>query len=411
MTANPAIPSDSVPSPHKRRRKVALRVALAIVIAIGAFLVWKVFFATPRVPEGIVQLSGRIEGDDSAVASKASGRVLEVHAREGDIVNAGEVIAVLSDDQIRAREDQARAALAQAEAKAKAARDQIAILEAQLGQNQLQTEQSKIDAEGLVRQADANLAAAEADLSQQEAAYKIAEFDKEAYAKLAKSGTVSERQGLQSAAAADQQAAAVNAAKRRVTALEGALTAAKASLSNPGIREAQAAMVRGQIIRQNAEIAGANADIGQARAQLAEAEANRQDLIIKAPFTGTVITRTAEPGEVLVAGTPVITLLNLRKVYLRGFIPEGQIGKVKAGQPARVYLDSDPRQPIDAYVSRIDPQATFTPENTYFREDRVKQVVGVKLQLKGGMGFAKPGMPADGEVLVEGDRWPEGKRK
>src|SRR6185312_1468010 len=162
---------------------------------------------------------------------------------------------------------------------------------------------------------------------------------------------------------------------------------------------------------QNAEIAGANADIGQARAQLAEAEANRQDLIIKAPFTGTVITRTAEPGEVLVAGTPVITLLNLRKVYLRGFIPEGQIGKVKAGQPARVYLDSDPRQPIDAYVSRIAPQATFTPENTYFREDRVKQVVGVKLQLKGGMGFAKPGMPADGEVLVEGDRWPEGKRK
>ena len=53
-------------------------------------------------------------------------------------------------------------------------------------------------------------------------------------------------------------------------------------------------------------------------------------------------------------------------------------------------------------VSRIDPQATFTPENTYFREDRVKQVVGVKLQLKGAFGFAKPGMPAEGEILVSG---------
>ena len=53
---------------------------------------------------------------------------------------------------------------------------------------------------------------------------------------------------------------------------------------------------------------------------------------------------------------------------------------------------------------RVDPQASFTPENTYFREDRVKQVVGVKLRLRGAVGFAKPGMPADGEILVEGER-------
>jgi HlyD family secretion protein len=98
-------------------------------------------------------------------------------------------------------------------------------------------------------------------------------------------------------------------------------------------------------------------------------------------------------------------------VYLRGFVPEGQIGKIKAGQAAHVYLDSNPTQPIDAYVSRIDPQATFTPENTYFRDDRVKQVVGVKLELKAALGYAKPGMPADGEILVAGDRWPEEKRK
>jgi HlyD family secretion protein len=96
---------------------------------------------------------------------------------------------------------------------------------------------------------------------------------------------------------------------------------------------------------------------------------------------------------------------------LRGFVPEGQIGKIKVGQPAHVYLDSNPQQAIDAYVARIDPEATFTPENTYFREDRVKQVVGLKLQLKGAVGFAKPGMPADGEVLVTGDRWPENGSK
>ncbi|MES1260319.1 MAG: HlyD family secretion protein, partial [Acidobacteriota bacterium] len=124
-----------------------------------------------------------------------------------------------------------------------------------------------------------------------------------------------------------------------------------------------------------------------------------------------VATRTAEPGEVVQAGTAIVTLLDLRRVYLRGFIPEGQIGKVKLGQRARVYLDSDPNRAVNALVSRIDPAATFTPENTYFRDDRVKQVVGVKLQIEGAVGFAKPGMPADAEVLVAGDVWPEGTHK
>jgi HlyD family secretion protein len=90
-------------------------------------------------------------------------------------------------------------------------------------------------------------------------------------------------------------------------------------------------------------------------------------------------------------------------------VPEGEVGKIKIGQPARIYLDSDPAKPVNAQVQRIDPQATFTPENTYFRDDRVKQVVGVKLQVKGAIGFAKPGMPSDGEILVEGTVWPAGR--
>ena len=109
------------------------------------------------------------------------------------------------------------------------------------------------------------------------------------------------------------------------------------------------------------------------------------------------------------AGTPIVTLLDLSKVYLRGFVPEGQIGKVRVGQPARVYLDSDPGQAARGLVLRIDPQATFTPENTYFRDDRVKQVVGVKLQLKSprirqarhACGWRNPG---------SGRQWPAGAR-
>jgi HlyD family secretion protein len=210
-----------------------------------------------------------------------------------------------------------------------------------------------------------------------------------------------------SVATADQQEAAVAGAKRRVEAARAALTTAKASLSNPGIRQSQVAAVRQQLIQQQAEIANSVASAEQARFQLAEADANRQDLTVVAPFAGTVVTRAAEPGEVIQAGTPIVTLLDLAKVYLRGFVPDGEIGRVKIGQAAHVYLDSNITQALDAYVSRIDPQATFTPENTYFRDDRVRQVVGVKLQLKGGFGYAKPGMPSEGEVLVSGDTWPK----
>jgi HlyD family secretion protein len=382
---------------------------ILLVLGIAAFFIWRGYFANPKVPDNIVVLSGRIEGDDSAVAPKTTGRILEIKVREGDTVKAGDTIAVLDDAQLTSREEAARAAVTGAEARTKSASDQIAVLDQQLQQNELSTEQAKVDAGGRVRQAESDVAAAESDLAQQEASLRIAQFDNEAYKKLAKTGAASERQATQASSTADQQTAAVAAARRRLDAARGGLTTAQANLSNPGIRSFQAAAVRSQINQQKAEIANAAAAAQQAQAQLREAEENRKDLIVAAPFDGTILTRAAEPGEVVTAGTAIVTLLDLSKVYLRGFIPEGEIGKVKLDQPAHVYLDSAPDKPIDAYVQRIDPQATFTPENTYFRDDRVKQVVGVKLQLKGAVGFAKPGMPSDGEILVKGDVWPAGK--
>ena len=386
-------------------KKVAPLLAVGAVAIVG-LVVWRLFFA-PSTPSTIVELTGRVEGDDSAVAAKVAGRILEIRVREGDDMKAGDVIAVLDDRQVQSRHDQAQAALTAAEAGTASARAQVAILEEQLKQTQLAFGQSENDSQGRVAQAEADLTAAEADRARQEASLKLALFDKDAYTHLVTTGAVSERQGRLSVATADQQEAAVAGAKRRVEAARGAVTTAKASLSNPGIRQSQVAAVRQQLIQQQAEIANSVASAEQARFQLAEADANRQDLTVVAPFAGTVITRAAEPGEVIQAGTPIVTLLDLAKVYLRGFVPEGDIGRVKVGQVAHVYLDSNITQALDAYVSRIDPQATFTPENTYFRDDRVRQVVGVKLQLKGGFGYAKPGMPSEGEVLVSGDTWPK----
>jgi HlyD family secretion protein len=401
------------PKPQRRSRfRQWLPGLIFLVVLAGAgFLFWRIFLASSGPPQNVITLSGRIEGDVSTVAAKFSGRILEVRVREGDTVNAGDVIAILDDEQIRARESQAQASVSDAEAKVEAARAQIAVLQEQVRQSELLTEQARTDAQGRVRQAESEVVAAEAELAKQEAAYRIAAFDRDAYTRLAATGAVSERKGKEASSTAEQQTAAVTAASKKVDSARGALLVAKANLTNPSIRASQAGANRKQIAAQQKEVASANAKLEQARAQLSEAEANRKDLNITAPFAGTIATRTAEPGEVVAAGTAIVTMLDLGKVYLRGFVPEGDIGRVKIDQPARIYLDSNPNQPLEATVSRIDPEATFTPENTYFRDERVKQVVGVKLQLKASTGFAKPGMPADGEILVQGNEWPSRARQ
>src|SRR5262249_38249997 len=196
---------------------------------------------------------------------------------------------------------------------------------------------------------------------------------------LAEQGDAPAREGEQARAAAEAHKAVVEAAQKQVEAARGASLAAKANLDNPAIRAARAAAIEWQIRQAQADIHSAEAEAGRARPQLQEALANRNDLPIAAPFDGTVATRSAEPGEVVSPGTPIMTIVNLTQVYLRAFIPEGAIGRVRAGQTARVYLDSNPKQPLEAVVARIDPQASFTPENTYYRHARANQVVGVNL--------------------------------
>jgi len=389
-------------SASRRRRAIVI----LLIVAVAGFAAWRLVLARSAVSPGVLAVSGRIEGDDSAVAAKTSGRIREITVREGDQVEAGQVIAVLDDEQIRARETQAEAAVRQAEARVRLAQHQITVLNESMRQSEIGVDQARGDAQGKVSEAEGRLAAAEAQLAQAEASYTQAKWDREAFARLFQRELIAEQEARRAQSTEEAQAAVVSAARRQVEAARGALMAAKANLSNPAIRASQVAAVQGQILQAQADIAAAQAEAERAQAMLQEARANRQDLRIVAPFAGTVATRTAEPGEVVMAGTPVITLLNLSEVYLRAFVPEGQIGRVSINQPARVFLDSSPTKPVDAYVLRVDPQASFTPENTYFREDRVKQVVGVKLRLRGAVGFAKPGMPADGEILVEGSEWP-----
>jgi len=378
-------------------RRIAALVVAAAIIGAG---VWYFILRTPATDPNVIKLSGRIEGDDAAVSAKVSGRIREISVREGDQVKAGQLIAVIDDEQVKAREEQERFLVQQAEARVASVRQQIAVLAAQLESSNTGVDQARIDAQGRVSQADADVAHAEAQLAKEEAALKQARYDQERYMKLASDGDVPERTGYQAQSTAETHIAAVQAARKQVEAARAAKMIAQANLSNVAMRSSNSIAIRQQMIQAEADVTAAEAEAQKARARLKEAEADRNDLQIVAPIDGTVATRSAEPGEVISAGTPVVTLVDLSTVYLRGFIPEGDIGRVRAGQLGRVYLDSAPDKAIEAIVTRIDPEASFTPENTYFRDDRVKQVVGIKLQLKGATGLAKPGMPADGEVVV-----------
>lgn len=392
---------------RKKLSRAAFIIAILVIAIAAGFFIWWFLIRQPPIPRSIIVLSGRIEGDDSTVATKVSGRIREIRVREGDIVKAGDVIALLDEEQAAARVEQARSASQEAETRVTRSQQQIAIFQEQLKQANITVDQSRQDAEGRVRQSEAQVATAEANLSQAQAAYEQARFDVERFTRLAGTGDVSDRQREQAKTAAESQAAVVESMKKQVAAARGALTAARANLKNPSIRSSQAAAIQKQINQAQTDVAAAQADADRARAQAKETEANRSDLTVVAPFDGTIATRVAEPGEVVSPGTAIVTMIDLSRIYLRGFVPEGDIGRVKLDQVARVYLDSNPKVAIDAVVSRIDPEASFTPENTYFRDERVKQVVGVKLRIKNPNGSAKPGMPADGEILVEGSIWPK----
>src|SRR5438876_8568258 len=110
-----------------------------VLVALLGIAIWYFFLRQPAVPANLIEVSGRIETDDSSVAAKTSGRIKQVMVREGDAVAAGQTIAVMDDDQVRAREDQAQAVVTQTETRKTRSEEQIAVLQEQLNQSQIGT--------------------------------------------------------------------------------------------------------------------------------------------------------------------------------------------------------------------------------------------------------------------------------
>jgi HlyD family secretion protein len=411
LTPDPSQTEPIIKQP-KEKRSPPLRPLLLIgLVLAGGVGFW--FWQQRQTPSSsVLRLSGRIEGYETDIGAKVPGRIASVAVREGDLVKKGQVLVQLDDDELQA---QLRAAIAQvsvSQQQAAQARGQINILESQIEEAQLNFSQSQGDAQGRIAQAQSQVAAAQAQLDQAKSQVQQAEVDldlarkeRDRFSNLLKVGAVSQ-QRLDQADSAYQKAVAVlktqrsgvQTAQKQVQAFQGAFVQAKTNRFNPGIRSSRIDTLRKQVIAAQSQWKAAQEQVKSAQANRQQVQTRIADLAVKSPIAGVVLNRTVEPGAVVASSKTLLTVINPETIYLRGFIPEGQIGSIRIGQGASVFLDSAPKKPLKAHVIAIDTAASFTPENIYFKDDRVRQVFGVKLGIDRPGGLAKPGMPADAEI-------------
>jgi len=357
-------------------RKTLLIVALVlIVVAAGIYTVQR-FVVSHGLPDGLIQANGRIEGDHITIASKFAGRVQELLAREGDTVHAGQALVRLDDVQIRTRVEQARRGFEAFESQVQTAHTSLAVL--------------NLEVPLAIETADAGISSARAAVDQARAVENEARRDVERMRPLIAEQAVSRQQ-------VDQAEARWNVAKSEITTARSRLTQAVKEL-------AQAELGWKRIRTKENEVVTWERQRDQAEAALAEAESILADLTIVAPTSGTITTRMVDTGEVVVAGAPLLELMDLDRLYLKVYIPEIEIGKVRLDLPARIYTDAFPDQPFDATVGYIASKAEFTPKEVQTRDERVKLIYAVKLYLAANPDHRlTPGLPADAII-----RWHEG---
>jgi HlyD family secretion protein len=325
-------------------KKIFIIIAVIAIAAVAALIISRRGSAV----KGEINISGTIEATSVELSFKVGGRLSKRLVDEGMPVAAGQSVAVLEDDELKqernarsADEKASQAGLADLEAGSR--REEIAQAEAVLSR----------------LRADADRLATDADRAENL-------FSRD----------VIPRKELEAAhAGRDASAAAVREAEQRL----------KLTRAGP----------RPDAVRQ------ARARVDGSAAGRALAETRLSQAVLTSPMAGVVQAKHAEPGEMLTPGAPVITVARLDEVWLRGYIPEIELGRVRLGQTARVSIDTWPGRVFEGRVSFISSEAEFTPKNVQTEKERVKLVYRIKITLANPKGELKPGMPADAVIVVE----------
>ncbi len=377
-----------------QRRRI---IPLALVL-IGA-IVW---FLWPRsnAQNGRIQASGTIEATQVGVAPKIAGRVMRIAVQEGQQVQAGQVVAELDAAEIGAQAAQARAAVAAAQTRPAQAEAALAVTRASVEAQLLQARAQIESASAALEASKASMQAAEANLQVAETNLVRAESDLQRLETLYRDGAAAAQQLDTVRAAAKAARAQRDAARAQRNAAQTQVGAAAA-----GVAQARAALGVAEANRQTVairvqDVVASRAQVAQAQAVLEQTEILRGYTILKAPMSGVVVSKTAEVGDLVGVGAPIVTVADLSQVYLRVFISETDLGRITLGLPVDVRVDAFPGRTFRGTVAQINSSAEFTPRNVQTKEERVKLVFGVKVALPNPDGLLKPGLPADAVILV-----------
>jgi len=390
-------------------KKGLIVIGLIAVIAGGAAVyAWR---GSARSVDNRLKISGNIELTEVNIAFKTAGRLVERSVDEGDTVKKDQMIARLDRDQLLAQRDReiaagqsATAQLAQAETalewqKSTLAADldqkraDLASLEAKLAELENGARpQEKLDAKAAVDAAAAELDRAKKDWDRAQTLYKNDDISTAQYDQY--------RTRWESTQAALNQArereALVLAGPRseQIKAQAALVERARATLK---MAEANALEMK----RREQELPARQAEIARSRANLALIDSQLSDTVAASPVDGVVLVKSADVGEVLAPGTTVVTVGDIDHPWLRGYINETDLGRVKIGSMARVTTDSYPGKVYNGRVTFIASEAEFTPKQIQTQQERVKLVYRIKVEVGNPRHELKSNMPADAEIVLE----------
>jgi len=248
------------------------------------------------------------------------------------------------------------------------------------------------EAEALVRRAKANLDNAEADYKRMESLY-----EKQLIA----------QQQRDTAWTAYQVAShEYEAARERLDMVKEGPRPEEIRRAAADVNQARASLIEAQtgeldVVSKKQQLATLEANVRRDQAALAVAQAQLGYTVLESPQAGIVLRKHVEPGEIIAAGTPVVTIADLNNIWVKIYIPEPRLGRIKLGQSADVTTDSYRGKVYRGKVIFINSEAEFTPKNIQTPEERVKLVFAVKIGLENPNQELKPGMPADVKVLLE----------
>ncbi|MCX7002332.1 MAG: efflux RND transporter periplasmic adaptor subunit [bacterium] len=167
------------------------------------------------------------------------------------------------------------------------------------------------------------------------------------------------------------------------------------------VREARAVLALLEQGPRIERIEQARAALARVTHQLDAAAQHVADAVLRAPFSGVVLSKNAEPGEYISAGTPVVALANMNEVWLRAYVSETDLGRIKLGQRASVTTDTYPDKQYQGRITFISSETEFTPKTVQTAKERVKLVYRIKITIPNPAWELKPGMPADARIMLD----------